>query len=94
MATLSDTQNWLMMRHPGIFEKIMLMVGLDSLESLDICRQVCKTWNTMIMNQIPQEPQKSKVCRTNGQTDRQTDGRTDGLTDGRTDPLIEIQGRI
>ena len=54
----SDTQDWLMLRHPGIFEKIMLMVGLDSLERLDICRQVCKTWNTMIMNQIWENPTK------------------------------------
>ena len=30
----------------------MLMVGLDSLESLDSCRLVCKTWNTMIKNKI------------------------------------------
>ena len=38
------------MCHPGIFERIMLMIGLDSLESLDNCRQVCKAWNIMIMN--------------------------------------------
>ena len=34
MASLSDTQDWLILRYPGIFEKIMLMIGLDSLESL------------------------------------------------------------
>ena len=47
-----------MIRHPGIFEKIMLMVGQDSFESLDICRQVCRTWNTIIMNKIWENPTK------------------------------------
>ena len=54
----SDTQDWLLLRHPGIFEKIMLMIGLDSLESLDNCRQVCKAWNDMIMNKIWENPTK------------------------------------
>ena len=54
----SGTQDWLMLSHPVIFEKIMLIVGLDSLESLDNCRQVCKTWNTMIMNKIWKNPTK------------------------------------
>ena len=39
----SDTQDWQLERHPGIFEKIMLMIGLNSLESLDNCRQVCRS---------------------------------------------------
>ena len=47
-----------MLQHPGIFEEIMLMIGLDSLESLDSCRQVCKAWNTMIMNKIWENPTK------------------------------------
>ena len=54
----SDTKYWHMMRHPVIFEEIMLMVGLDSLESLDICRLVCRTWNAMIMNKIWENPTK------------------------------------
>ena len=54
----ADPQYWHMMRHPVIFEEIMLMIGLDSLESLDTCRQVCKTWNTMIMNMIWENPTK------------------------------------
>ena len=54
----SDSQDWLMLRHPGIFEKIMLMIGLDSIESLDICRQVCRAWNTMILNLIWENPTK------------------------------------
>ncbi len=28
----TQDQNWLMLSHPGIFEKIMLMIGVDSLE--------------------------------------------------------------
>ncbi len=54
----TQDQNWLMLSHPGIFEKIMLMIGLDSLESLDSCRQVCRSWNTMIMNKIWENPTK------------------------------------
>ena len=48
----------LMLQHPGIFEEIMLMIGLDSLESLDSCRLVCRTWNTIIMNKIWENPTK------------------------------------
>lgn len=49
-----------MLGHYIIFEKIMFMVFcLDSYyESLDCCRQVCKTWNTMIMNMIFENPTK------------------------------------
>ena len=54
----SDHQRWLMLGHDIIFEKIMLMVCFDSLESLDSCRQVCKTWNAMIMNLIYENPTK------------------------------------
>ena len=53
-----QAQNWLMLSHPGIFEKIMLMIGHDSLESLDICRQVCRSWNAMILNNIWENPTK------------------------------------
>ena len=54
----SENQNWLMYRHPGILEKIMLMIGHDSLESLDKCRQVCSSWNAMIINKIWENPTK------------------------------------
>ena len=57
MASLSNTQDFIL-RHPFIFEKIMFMIGLDSLESLDNCRQVCKTWSAMIMNKIWENPTK------------------------------------
>ena len=35
-----------------ILGEIMLMVGLESLESLWSCRQVCKRWNVVIMSNI------------------------------------------
>ena len=38
--------------HDLIFGKIMMMVALDSLESLHKCRQVCTAWNAMIMQNI------------------------------------------
>ena len=47
-----------MLCHPGIFEKIMLIIGHGSLEDLDNCRLVCKTWNEMIMNKIWENPTK------------------------------------
>ena len=36
----------------------MLMVGHDSLESLDSCRLVCRSWNAMIVNKIRGNPTK------------------------------------
>ena len=56
--TSSDRHDWHMCRHPGIFEKIMLNICLDSPESLYICRQVCRSWNYMIMNKIWENPTK------------------------------------
>ena len=56
----SDTQNTqdFMLRHPGIFEEIMLIIAHGSLEDLDNCRLVCRTWNEMIMNMIWENPTK------------------------------------
>ena len=51
-------QHWNMLGYDIIFEKIMLMVGLESLDSLDSCRQVCRSWNAMIMNRIWEKPTK------------------------------------
>ena len=50
--SLSDDQNWVMKPYPEIFEKIMMMIALSSLESLHRCRQVCSSWNAMIMQNI------------------------------------------
>ena len=35
-----------------IFSDIMMMVGLESLNNLHRCRQVCKTWNELILQVI------------------------------------------
>ena len=47
-----------MLHHPGIFEEIMLMIAHGSLEDLDNCRLVCRTWNEMIMYKIWENPTK------------------------------------
>ena len=59
----SDNQSWLMTPYPEIFDKIMMMVGLDSLESLHNCRQVCRTWNAMIMRNIWENPSKRNIIK-------------------------------
>ena len=47
-----DSPDWRMLGQDLIFQKIMMMVGLDSLESLQRCEKVCTTWNSMIMQFI------------------------------------------
>ena len=47
--------------HDLIFGKIMMMIGLDSLESLHRCRQVCTAWNDMIMQNIWENPGKRNI---------------------------------
>ena len=56
----SDTQNTqdFMLRYPGIFEEIMLIIAHGSLVDLDNCRLVCRTWNEVIMNMIWENPTK------------------------------------
>ena len=44
---------------------IMLMVGLESLESLHRCRQVCRTWNEKIMNNIWGNSKNKKKIKAN-----------------------------
>ena len=46
-----------------IFSDIMMMVGLKSLESLHRCRQVCKTWNEMILRDIWESQSKKKIIK-------------------------------
>ena len=46
-----------------IFSEIMMMVGLTSLESLHRCRQVCKTWNEMILRDIWESKSKKKIMK-------------------------------
>ena len=50
--------------HNLIFEKIMMTVCLSSLESLHRCRQVCRTWNVMIMENIWGSPSKRNLIKT------------------------------
>ena len=54
---MADTQDF-MLGYPEIFEEIMLMIAHQSLEDLDNCRLVCRTWNQMIMNKIWENPTK------------------------------------
>lgn len=46
-----------------IFSDIMMMVGLKSLESLHRCRQVCKTWNDMILREIWESQSKKMIMK-------------------------------
>ena len=41
----------------------MMMVGLDSLESLHRCRQVCTAWNAMILQNIWESPRKRNILK-------------------------------
>ena len=59
----SDNQNWLLTPYPDIFDKIMMMVGLSSLESLHRCRQVCSAWNVMIMQNIWENPRNRNIMK-------------------------------
>ena len=56
-------QGWILVPYPEIFKKIMMMVGLSSLESLHRCRQVCTTWNAMIMRNIWENPTKRNIIK-------------------------------
>ena len=58
-----DNQDWLMTPYPEIFDKIMVMVGINSIESLHRCRQVCRTWNVMIMENIWGNPSKRNIIK-------------------------------
>jgi len=54
--------NWL--RLPELlFSDIMMMVGLESLNRLHGCRQVCSTWNEMILRVIWESPSKRRIMK-------------------------------
>ena len=61
--SLQDNRQWIMSGHDLIFQKIMILVGLSSLESLHRCRQVCSTWNDMIMRNIWESPSKRNIFK-------------------------------
>ena len=46
-----------------IFSDIMMMVGLDSLDNLHRCRQVCSQWNEMILDDIWENESKKKIMK-------------------------------
>ena len=56
-------KGWLLTPYPEIFDEIMMMVGLDSLESLHKCRQVCTAWNAMIMQNIWESHNKRNIFK-------------------------------
>ena len=58
-----DNQQWLMSGHDLIFAKIMMTVVLNSLDSLHRCRQVCRTWNDMIMENIWGRPSRRNIIK-------------------------------
>ena len=55
--------DWRMLGHDLIFQKIMMMVGLDSMESLQRCEQVCTAWNSMIMQNIWKSQSKRNIIK-------------------------------
>ena len=56
-------KGWLLTPYPEIFQEIMMMVGLSSLESLHRCRQVCSAWNAMIMENIWENQNKRNIMK-------------------------------
>ena len=54
--------NWLTLPDL-IFNDIMMMVGLESLNCLHGCRQVCTTWNDMILRVIWESPHNRRIMK-------------------------------
>ena len=46
-----------------IFSDIMMIVGLESLDSLHRCRQVCKIWNELILRVIWKNKSRKRIMR-------------------------------
>jgi len=46
-----------------LFSDIMMMVGLESLNRLHGCRQVCTTWNEMILRVIWESPHNRRIMK-------------------------------
>ena len=58
-----DKPDWRMLGHDLIFQKIMMMVGLDSWESLQRCEKVCTAWNDMIMQNIWESSSERNIIK-------------------------------
>ena len=54
---------WINMLPDMIFSDIMMMVGLESLETLHRCRQVCKLWNEKILRDIWENRSKKRIMK-------------------------------
>ena len=60
---MSHMYDWLML--PDIiFTEVMMKIVLESFESLHRCRQVCKSWNEMIMTNIWESSSKKEIIKT------------------------------
>ena len=46
-----------------IFSDIMMMVGFESLNNLHRCRQVCKTWNELILRVIWENKSRKQIMK-------------------------------
>lgn len=46
-----------------VFIKIMLMIGLESLDNLHRCRQVCKAWNEKILQNFWESQSVKKILK-------------------------------
>ena len=46
-----------------IFSDIMMMVGFESLNNLHRCRQVCRTWNELILRVIWENKSRKLIMR-------------------------------
>ena len=53
---------WLMLPDL-IFSDIMMTVGLESLESLHRCRQVCSKWNEKILRYIWENKSNNRIMK-------------------------------
>ena len=54
--------SWITLPEP-LFSDIMMMVGLESLESLHRCRQVCKTWNERILRDVWESQSRKRIMK-------------------------------
>ena len=53
---------WLMLPDL-VFSDIMMLVGLESLEILHRCRQVCSKWNEMILRDIWENQRRKNIMK-------------------------------
>ena len=59
---MTTSPDWLMLPDL-VLSDLMLMVGLQSLESLRRCSQVCRTWNDVIRRNIWENSNRKNILR-------------------------------